>query len=221
MKENDFTPESEVGLRLLTRQMYGEDTIGQLYFPEVLEGRQRPEDFAEVPIHFGKKTDREIERLGAEHSISSLFNLRQEELESLPKSYQTNIHNKLQYYVKDIARKYATTPQARLIGVILREPQGPVDPKDEASLAFAVNDVLATLSDNEQEIIRLRFGIDNFQINTLEDVGKRFGVTRERIRQVESRTISRLSRPENARIFENMSRHYNHNKKIRTLGILK
>jgi RNA polymerase primary sigma factor len=55
--------------------------------------------------------------------------------------------------------------------------------------------VLHTLSDREKEVIRLRFGLVDGQPRTLEDVGKKFGVTRERIRQIESKTLSKLRHP--------------------------
>jgi RNA polymerase primary sigma factor len=55
--------------------------------------------------------------------------------------------------------------------------------------------VLHTLSDREKEVIRLRFGLVDGQPRTLEEVGKKFGVTRERIRQIESKTLSKLRHP--------------------------
>jgi RNA polymerase primary sigma factor len=55
--------------------------------------------------------------------------------------------------------------------------------------------VLHTLSGREKEVIRLRFGLVDGQPRTLEDVGKKFGVTRERIRQIESKTLSKLRHP--------------------------
>ena len=55
--------------------------------------------------------------------------------------------------------------------------------------------MLHTLSQREKEVIRLRFGLVDGQPRTLEDVGKKFGVTRERIRQIESKTLSKLRHP--------------------------
>jgi RNA polymerase primary sigma factor len=55
--------------------------------------------------------------------------------------------------------------------------------------------VLHTLSGREKEVIRLRFGLVDGQPRTLEEVGKKFGVTRERIRQIESKTLSKLRHP--------------------------
>jgi RNA polymerase primary sigma factor len=58
-----------------------------------------------------------------------------------------------------------------------------------------LDDILATLSDREQRIIQLRFGLADGHPRTLEEVGREFGVTRERIRQIESKTLSKLRHP--------------------------
>ena len=60
----------------------------------------------------------------------------------------------------------------------------------------AVGEVLSELSEREQEIVRLRFGLDGGQAKTLEEVGKAFGVTRERIRQIEAKTLAKLRHPQ-------------------------
>lgn len=55
-----------------------------------------------------------------------------------------------------------------------------------------VRDILSTLSDREQKIIRMRFGLDNGKSHTLEEVGQEFAVTRERIRQIEAKALAKL-----------------------------
>jgi RNA polymerase primary sigma factor len=73
-----------------------------------------------------------------------------------------------------------------------------VVPLERASfklLQEQLESVLTTLSEREKEVIRLRFGLVDGQPRTLEDVGKKFGVTRERIRQIESKTLSKLRHP--------------------------
>jgi RNA polymerase primary sigma factor len=59
----------------------------------------------------------------------------------------------------------------------------------------AVNNALAELSERERRVVRLRFGLDDGQMHTLEEVGKAFGVTRERIRQIEAKTLAKLRNP--------------------------
>ena len=54
---------------------------------------------------------------------------------------------------------------------------------------------LGELNDREQAVVRLRFGLDDGQMRTLEEVGKEFGVTRERVRQIEAKTLAKLRHP--------------------------
>ena len=73
-----------------------------------------------------------------------------------------------------------------------------VVPLEKASfrlLQEQLESVLHTLDERSREVIRLRFGLDDGQPRTLEEVGKKFGVTRERIRQIESKTLSKLRHP--------------------------
>ena len=73
---------------------------------------------------------------------------------------------------------------------------GPADAATRVMLTQAVGAVLGELSEREQEIVRLRFGLDGGQAKTLEEVGKEFGVTRERIRQIEAKTLAKLRHPQ-------------------------
>jgi RNA polymerase primary sigma factor len=71
----------------------------------------------------------------------------------------------------------------------------PLDIAARKMLAEAVNEVLSDLSERESEVVRLRFGLVDGRPRTLEEVGKEFGVTRERIRQIESKTLAKLRHP--------------------------
>ncbi len=66
-------------------------------------------------------------------------------------------------------------------------------------LTEKIRDVLETLPPREARILRLRFGLENGRIYTLEEVGQKFGLTRERIRQIESKALRRLRHPRRAR----------------------
>ena len=72
----------------------------------------------------------------------------------------------------------------------------PADAAAKGMLSAAVGEVLGELSEREQDIVRLRFGLDGGQAKTLEEVGKEFGVTRERIRQIEAKTLAKLRHPQ-------------------------
>ena len=71
-----------------------------------------------------------------------------------------------------------------------------------------VADVLATLSEREAKIIRLRFGIDSGYPRTLEEVGKMFNVTRERVRQIEAKAIRKLRHPSRTKMLKDYSEHH-------------
>ncbi len=62
-----------------------------------------------------------------------------------------------------------------------------------------INEVLETLTDREEKVLRLRFGLDDNRPRTLEEVGKEFGVTRERIRQIEAKALRKLRHPSRSR----------------------
>ena len=71
----------------------------------------------------------------------------------------------------------------------------PADYATRMMLTAAVTEALDQLSDRERDIIKLRFGLDGGEMRTLEEVGKEFGVTRERVRQIESKTLAKLRHP--------------------------
>ena len=78
------------------------------------------------------------------------------------------------------------------------EDEAAVVPLDAASFHLMqdqIRGVLHTLNDREQRVIALRFGLDGGQARTLEEVGDEFGVTRERIRQIEAKTLAKLRHP--------------------------
>ncbi len=78
------------------------------------------------------------------------------------------------------------------------EDQQAIVPADAASFSLLqqqLKSILDTLSDRERKVIELRFGLKDGHPRTLEEVGKVFGVTRERIRQIESKTLSKLRHP--------------------------
>ncbi|MFL6187652.1 MAG: RNA polymerase sigma factor RpoD [Actinomycetes bacterium] len=71
----------------------------------------------------------------------------------------------------------------------------PAEVATRRMLAQAVEEALGELSDREKDVVKLRFGLIDGQARTLEEVGKEFGVTRERIRQIESKTLAKLRHP--------------------------
>jgi RNA polymerase primary sigma factor len=76
---------------------------------------------------------------------------------------------------------------------------GPVDAAARQLLKEQVRTALAVLSDREREVLMMRFGLQDGQEHTLEEVGKFFGVTRERIRQIEAKALRKLRHPTRSR----------------------
>ena len=76
---------------------------------------------------------------------------------------------------------------------------GPADATSNALLAEALSEILNTLTDREADVLRLRFGMYDGKTHTLEEVGQIFGVTRERIRQIENKAIRKLRHPSRAK----------------------
>jgi RNA polymerase primary sigma factor len=122
--------------------------------------------------------------------------------------------------VEEVAEKVELTPdRVRDIQRIALEPvslETPVGEEDDSSLGDfvedpsaiapataaarallteAIEEALEELNDRERAVVRLRFGLDDGQVRTLEEVGREFGVTRERIRQIESKTLAKLRHP--------------------------
>ena len=83
------------------------------------------------------------------------------------------------------------------LGDFLEDDQAvePADAAARALLSEAVSDALEELTERERQVVRLRFGLEDGQVRTLEEVGREFGVTRERIRQIESKTLAKLRHP--------------------------
>lgn len=82
------------------------------------------------------------------------------------------------------------------------EDEDTISPEESAStqlLKEQVQEVLSTLSEREQKIIRMRFGLENGKSHTLEEVGQEFAVTRERIRQIEAKALAKLRKHKDAR----------------------
>lgn len=76
---------------------------------------------------------------------------------------------------------------------------GPADATSNALLAEALGDILSTLSEREADVLKMRFGMYDGRTHTLEEVGQIFGVTRERIRQIENKAIRKLRHPSRAK----------------------
>ncbi len=87
------------------------------------------------------------------------------------------------------------------LGDFIQDDNVPI-PADAAAFTMLkeqLEEVLGTLTDREQKVLRLRFGLDDGRARTLEEVGKEFNVTRERIRQIEAKALRKLRHPSRSR----------------------
>ena len=87
------------------------------------------------------------------------------------------------------------------LGDFIQDDNVPV-PADAAAFSLLkeqLDEVLGTLTEREQKVLRLRFGLDDGRARTLEEVGKEFNVTRERIRQIEAKALRKLRHPSRSR----------------------
>ena len=90
------------------------------------------------------------------------------------------------------------------------EDEGAMSPDDYASnelLKDELNEVLLELTDREEKVLRLRFGLDDGRTRTLEEVGKEFNVTRERIRQIEAKALRKLKHPSRSKLLKDFLDH--------------
>lgn len=88
------------------------------------------------------------------------------------------------------------------LGDFIQDDNVPVPAEAAAAslLKEQLDEVLETLSEREQRVIRLRYGMDDGRARTLEEVGKEFAVTRERIRQIEAKALRKLRNPSRSRV---------------------
>ena len=158
-----------------------------------------------VPVHMAenvnkvKKIERqllaELQREPTNAEIAKVMKMSEEQIAEI-KSYMTDITS-LDIQVGD-------DDDGTTIGSFVEDTRfvNPADAYAEAANGEMVDMVLSTLSDREANIIRMRFGIGQDRAMTLEEVGKEFSLTRERIRQIEAKALRKLRHPSRAGILK-------------------
>lgn len=87
------------------------------------------------------------------------------------------------------------------------QTKGPIDALLFASMREQVEEALSTLSPREQEVLRLRFGFNGNHPHTLAEIGDKYGISRERVRQIEAKALKRLQHPDRRRVLEDFKDH--------------
>ena len=150
-----------------------------------------------IPVHMmeiiqklGRTTGAMVQELGREPTVEEIG-----EQMDLPASRVREVMKMAQYPVS-LQAPAGNEGDASLEDFV--EDPSAVSPLESAlSMALSENTaaVLKTLTPREEQIVRMRFGIGDGQVHTLEEVGRRFSVTRERIRQIEVKAMRKLRHP--------------------------
>lgn len=154
-----------------------------------------------VPVHMGDQINKLLrvshaltQRLGREPSTEELA----EELEVTPKK----VEDMIQIARRPLSLEMPTDEEEdSTLGDFIEDEDSPAPAEQATNLLLReqLQDVLAELPPREVRILRLRYGLLDGESYTLEEVGKKMGVTRERVRQIEAQALSRLRQPSHRR----------------------
>ncbi|MDB5177268.1 MAG: sigA [Candidatus Saccharibacteria bacterium] len=157
-----------------------------------------------IPVHMVEtinkllRTQRRMtQELNREPSIEELA----KELEMEPEKVEYVIKIKQDITSLDAGVGRDGEDEDSVLGDFIEDEDG-ATPEESATnqlLKEQVQSVLSTLSDREQKIIKMRFGLENGKSHTLEEVGQEFAVTRERIRQIEAKALAKLRKHKDAK----------------------
>ena len=187
--------EAPIEMVELSRDLYPAGSLGHTYFPEVLEGRVRPADFADTPLNQGSKAMQKLADGGIK-TLADLMHTQEAELSLLLPRARSHVERVFRGSLEELTERYLVTPHGRMLGTIFASAQGPAEPADESSLREAVENALNYLKERERAVLKHRYGTDSWHPKTLQEVGKEFGVTLERARAIESKSIAKLRHPE-------------------------
>lgn len=161
-----------------------------------------------LPVHIHdqlnsvRKTERELSgefgRDPTAEEVSSRTGLTNEKIEFLNRVAQQAIS--MEHQVRSSKAKGSAAGIGGANGLTLGDLMGDPEsqPDEQASYQMLKDDIsrlICTLNSREQAVIRMRFGLDDGKSKTLEEIGRRFSVTRERIRQIEARALHKLRQP--------------------------
>jgi RNA polymerase sigma factor (sigma-70 family) len=163
-----------------------------------------------LPVHIHdqlsalRKAERELKsdlgREPTEKELTERTGFTSDRIEFLNRSSQQSVSMEQQLTSSKMKGSAAGLGGSGGNGITLGDMMGDPDqkPVEQASYQMLKDDLsrlICTLNSREQAVIRMRFGLDDGRPKTLEEIGKRFSVTRERIRQIEARALHKLRQP--------------------------
>ena len=157
-----------------------------------------------IPVHMVETINKFLRtqrRMTQEHNRETTIDELAKELEMEPEKveYVMKIKQDISSLDAGVGRDGDDEGESVLGDFI--EDEDTISPEESASnqlLKEQIKDLLGTLSEREQKIVRMRFGLDNGKSHTLEEVGQEFAVTRERIRQIEAKALAKLRKHKSA-----------------------
>jgi len=101
------------------------------------------------------------------------------------------------------------TESNAVLGDLIEDTQAqkPFDNAEQSLLKNTIEDILSSLNEQERRVLRLRFGVDDGCVHTLEEIGRKFQLTRERIRQIEAKALRKLRHPVRLRVLQGFMQH--------------
>lgn len=173
------------------KDLFPEGSLGSALLPDILVGRRRPPEVFEQPLtrlQLPKKVLTELKGRGLE-TVAEALNLSETEYSSLSRA------GEIRDCLSDYLQQLAVTPHARVLEGVFGGKEYSVPCEREPELVEAVEGQIKTLSKRRQEVLRLRFGLDDGRPERLQEVGRQFQLSRERIRQIEAKALQILRHP--------------------------
>ena len=156
------------------------------------------------------ETINKMNRMLRQHLQTTGKELTPEELAKMMELPEDKVHRMLKIAREPISMEtpIGEDEDSRLGDFIVDAKPSPLESTISRSLKEAIRSVLGTLTLREAKVLRMRFGIDMNTDHTLEEVGKQFDVTRERIRQIEAKALRKLRHPSRAEQVQSFLEEY-------------
>ena len=153
-----------------------------------------------IPVHMGDKIRKVMKSVHSMEQEDGLFVDTKQLAEELDISEET-VKNVFQITLQPISLETPIGDDTAMLGDFIKDSQtiSPEKGAIDSSLQLEINNILQTLKERERQVLEMRFGLNDGYPHTLEQVGNYFGLTRERIRQIEAKALQKLRHPKRSR----------------------